>query len=85
MTLMAVALAGWMNRELCAGLLSGEIVVFDKAYVDFPHLCEPAARGVQDGEGHQAGGAGLDSPPSLLKSRVAELVFSHGARTHGTY
>jgi hypothetical protein len=34
-------------RELCAGLLPGEIVVFDKAYVDFLHLCELDARGVQ--------------------------------------
>jgi hypothetical protein len=34
-------------RELCAGLLTGEIVLFDKAYVDFVHLCELAARGVQ--------------------------------------
>jgi len=34
-------------RELCAGLLPGEIVVFDKAYVDFVHLCELAGRGVQ--------------------------------------
>jgi hypothetical protein len=25
---------------VCAGILSGEIVVFDKAYVDFPHLAE---------------------------------------------
>ena len=34
-------------RELCAGLLSGQIVLFDKACVDFVHLCELAARGVQ--------------------------------------
>jgi hypothetical protein len=34
-------------RELCAGLLAGEIVLFDKAYVDFFHLCELARRGVQ--------------------------------------
>jgi len=34
-------------RELCATLLAGEIVLFDKAYVDFIHLCELAARGVQ--------------------------------------
>jgi hypothetical protein len=34
-------------REQCAGLLAGEIVLFDKAYVDFVHLCELAARGVQ--------------------------------------
>lgn len=34
-------------REVCAGLLAGEIALFDKAYVDFLHLCELAARGVQ--------------------------------------
>lgn len=33
-------------REVCAGILSGEIVVFDKAYVDFPHLAELDERGV---------------------------------------
>jgi len=34
-------------REVCAGIAAGEIVVFDKAYVDFAHLAELAARGVQ--------------------------------------
>ena len=34
-------------RELCATLLAGEIVLFDKAYVDFIHLRELAVRGVQ--------------------------------------
>jgi len=34
-------------REVCAGLQAGEIVVFDKAYVDFEHLQELDARGVQ--------------------------------------
>jgi hypothetical protein len=33
-------------RELCAGLLEGEIVLFDKAYVDFCHLWALMARGV---------------------------------------
>jgi hypothetical protein len=33
-------------REVCAGLQSGEVVVFDKAYVDFEHLNELDARGV---------------------------------------
>lgn len=33
-------------RELCAGLRPGEIVVFDKAYVDFAHLAGLEARGV---------------------------------------
>lgn len=33
-------------REVCATILSGEIVVFDKAYVDFDHLSDLDARGV---------------------------------------
>jgi hypothetical protein len=33
-------------REVCAGILAGEIVIFDKAYVDFPHLLDLARRGV---------------------------------------
>jgi len=34
-------------REACAGLESGEIAVFDKAYVDYMHLHDLDARGVQ--------------------------------------
>ena len=33
-------------HELCADLKPGEIVIFDKAYVDFPHLWDLHARGV---------------------------------------
>lgn len=33
-------------REVCAGLLSGEVVLFDKAYVDYGHLHDLDARGV---------------------------------------
>lgn len=33
-------------RELCAGLQAGEIVLFDKAYVDYSHLYELTMRGV---------------------------------------
>jgi len=33
-------------REVCANLKDGEIVTFDKAYVDFDHLFELDARGV---------------------------------------
>lgn len=33
-------------RELCAGVRAGEIVVFDKAYVDFAHLADLAMREV---------------------------------------
>lgn len=34
------------SYELCAGVRSGEIVVFDKAYVDFQHLRTLTQRGV---------------------------------------
>jgi hypothetical protein len=34
------------SRELCAGIRAGEIVVFDKAYVDFSHLFDLLQRGV---------------------------------------
>lgn len=37
------ARAAW---AVCAGIGRGEVVVFDKAYVDFAHLFEMAARGV---------------------------------------
>jgi len=47
---MAVVDAGTADAtraaELCAGLRPGEIVIFDKAYVDFPHLQLLHARGV---------------------------------------
>lgn len=33
-------------RVLCAAIVAGEIVLFDKAYVDFEHLSELDARGV---------------------------------------
>jgi hypothetical protein len=33
-------------RELCAGILEGEIAVFDKAYIDFKHLFDLGLRGV---------------------------------------
>lgn len=33
-------------RELCAGVRAGEIVIFDKAYLDFSHLADLAMREV---------------------------------------
>jgi hypothetical protein len=33
-------------REVCAGIKDGEIVIFDKAYVDFEHLFELAMAGI---------------------------------------
>lgn len=37
---------GTEARGICAGILAGEIVVFDKAYVNFSHLHELDQRGV---------------------------------------
>jgi len=37
---------GKRSRELCAGIRAGEIVVFDKAYLDFAHLFDLLGRGV---------------------------------------
>jgi hypothetical protein len=33
-------------RELCAGLSEGEIIIFDKAYIDYSHLKDMGERGV---------------------------------------
>lgn len=33
-------------REVCAGIKEGEIVIFDKAYVDFAHLADLSMRGI---------------------------------------
>ena len=33
-------------RELCAGIAAGEIVIFDKAYIDFGHLADLSIREV---------------------------------------
>ena len=33
-------------RELCAGIQAGEIVLFDKAYLDFDHLADLSIRGI---------------------------------------
>jgi len=33
-------------REVCAGVQEGEIVIFDRAYVDFEHLCDLTQRKV---------------------------------------
>jgi hypothetical protein len=33
-------------REVCAGLSEGEIVIFDKAYLDYAHLWDMAMRGI---------------------------------------
>lgn len=37
---------GKRARELCAGIKAGEIVIFDKAYIDFVHLADLSMREV---------------------------------------
>ncbi len=37
---------GYHARAVCAGLRAGEIVLFDRAYVDFAHLLDLTRRGV---------------------------------------
>jgi Transposase DDE domain/Domain of unknown function (DUF4372) len=37
---------GKRSRELCAAIRAGEIVVFDKAYLDFAHLFDLLQRGI---------------------------------------
>ncbi len=55
-------------REVCAGILAGEIVIFDKAYVDFPHLLDLAKRGV----------SGSPAPKDNMKYRVRKRMKKRG-------
>ena len=48
--------------EVCAGLLAGEIVIFDRAYLDLLHLFELFKRGVILGDASQGGDAVQGGP-----------------------
>jgi hypothetical protein len=37
---------GKRAREVCAGIQAGEIVIFDKAYIDYSHLADLSMRGI---------------------------------------
>jgi len=37
---------GKRAREVCAGIQAGEIVLFDKAYIDYSHLADLSIRGI---------------------------------------
>ena len=73
-------------REVCAGIADGEIVVFDKAYVDFEHLSDLDARGVQwvtrakDNMKYRAVKTLTKGKPNIIKDQIIALT---GARHEG--
>lgn len=75
--------------RLCAGLKPGEIVVFDKAYIDFSHLFELAQRGVfwvtraKDNMSYRVKRRiKADRAKGILKDQVIEL---RGAASQSAY
>jgi len=70
-------------REVCAGVAAGEIVVFDKAYVDFLHLSELDARGVfwvtraKDNMKHRATRNLTKGHGNIIKDQVVVLQGKH--------
>jgi hypothetical protein len=70
-------------REVCAGLLAGEIVLFDKAYVDFLHLGELVARGVQwvtrakDNLRYRVVRNLTKGKPGIIKDQLIRLTGKH--------
>jgi hypothetical protein len=67
-------------RELCAGIKSGEIVLFDKGYVDFEHLLDLAVRGVwwvtraKDNMAYEVVGTmPASTDPKILRDEIIQL------------
>jgi len=76
-------------RELCAGLHEGEIVVFDKAYVDFDHLHDLENRGViwvtrsKDNMRYRVVKRALKKPEgNILRD---DIILLTGAKSHKSY
>lgn len=73
-------------REVCAGIAAGEIVVFDKAYVDFDHLSDLDARGVwwvtraKDNMKHRAVKNLTRGHDGIPKDQIVELKGRPGMR-----
>jgi len=66
--------------ELCAGIKSGEIVLFDKGYVDFEHLRDLEERGVfwvtraKDNMAYEVVGAmPVSNDPKILRDEIIQL------------
>jgi len=67
-------------RELCAGIKSGEIVLFDKGYVDFEHLRDLGERGVfwvtraKDNMAYEVFGTmPASNDPKILRNEIIQL------------
>jgi hypothetical protein len=67
-------------RELCAGIKSGEIVLFDKGYVDFEHLQDLEERGVfwvtraKDNMAYEVVGTmPASNDPKILRDEIIQL------------
>ena len=76
-------------RELCAGLQSGEIVVFDKAYVDFDHLASMDHEGIfwvcraKDNMKYRVVKTlNTTDNPRILRDEVIELVTATSRRAY---
>ena len=68
-------------RELCAGIKSGEIVLFDKGYVDFEHLRDLGERGVfwvtraKDNMAYEVVGTmPASNDPKILRDEIIQLT-----------
>jgi hypothetical protein len=70
-------------REVCAALQAGEIVVFDKAYVDFSHLAELDAREVnwvsraKDNLRYRVKKNLSKGKPNIIKDQLIVLTGNH--------
>lgn len=68
-------------RELCAGISEGEIVIFDKAYIDFDHLGDLHRRGVwwvsraKENLSYEVDRRLPNADPRVLKDEV--IVLNH--------
>lgn len=74
--------------ELCADMKSGEIVVFDKAYIDFKHLLNLTNRGIfwvsraKDNMAYEVVGQQTEPKGKVLFDRRIKLT---GAKSSGHY
>lgn len=70
-------------REVCAAVAAGEVVVFDKAYVDFLHLPELGERGVwwvtraKDNMKYRAARNLTMGHENIIKDRIVVLHGKH--------
>jgi hypothetical protein len=79
---------GKRSRELCAAIRAGEIVVFDKAYLDFAHLFDLLQRGVfwvtraKENMAYQVIGTLPVSGGNILRDELIVLSTSSAAKDY---